>query len=65
MKRITITPQLAYASGSDAGNRSMRKGGRTRWNEEDRDEAASVTRNLLIHTYPESIQAHIRRVEGL
>ncbi len=35
MPRITITRELAHAAASDAGNRSKRKGRRSRWNEDD------------------------------
>lgn len=35
------TRDLAYAASVDAANRSMRKAGRKRWSEEDRDIAAS------------------------
>jgi hypothetical protein len=35
--------QIAMAAGQDAGNRSMRKAGRTSWNEEDWNAACSVT----------------------
>jgi hypothetical protein len=63
--RVTLTPELAYASGKDAGNRSMRKAGRTAWNEEDANVAAELTNRLLIHTYPEHMQAAIREIEGL
>ena len=31
----TMTFELAHAAASDAGNRSMRKAGRSRWNEDD------------------------------
>ena len=32
-----LTPDLIYVAGHDAGNRSMRKAGRTAWNEDDWD----------------------------
>jgi len=32
---IEFTYKLAYAAGRDAGNRSMRQGDRTKWNEDD------------------------------
>jgi hypothetical protein len=39
MRWITMTYELAMAAGRDAGNRSMRKAGRSAWSEEDRDAA--------------------------
>jgi hypothetical protein len=35
MKTITITPELARAAATDAGNRAMRAAGRNRWSAED------------------------------
>lgn len=35
MARLQMTYHLARAAGMDAANRSMRKAGRTSWNEED------------------------------
>ena len=40
MKPLERTYQLAHAAGIDAGNRSMRRAGRRKWN--DRDYAAAV-----------------------
>jgi hypothetical protein len=40
MKPLERTYQLAHAAGTDAGNRSMRRAGRKKWN--DRDYAAAV-----------------------
>jgi hypothetical protein len=40
MKPLERSYQLAYAAGMDAGNRSMRRAGRKKWN--DRDYAAAV-----------------------
>jgi hypothetical protein len=40
MKPLERTYQLAHAAGTDAGNRSMRRAGRRKWN--DRDYAAAV-----------------------
>jgi hypothetical protein len=37
-----MTKALAYAAATDAGNRSMRKSGRTAWNEEDYDAAVKA-----------------------
>lgn len=42
-----LTTALAYAAMFDAGNRSMRSGGRTAWNEDDRDAAAAEFDRLL------------------
>lgn len=46
---ITLTRDLAFASGQDAGNVSMRKGCRSSWNEDDRSIATSTTNRLLLH----------------
>ena len=40
MKPLPRTYQLAHAAATDAGNRSMRRAGRKKWN--DRDYAAAV-----------------------
>lgn len=45
--KIILTKEIAYAAGHDAGNASMRKAGRKRWNEEDWNQAAKVTNRLL------------------
>lgn len=63
--RVTLTPELAHASGMDAGNASMRKAGRTRWNEEDANVAAELTNRLLLHTYPVDMAVEIARREGI
>jgi hypothetical protein len=39
--------QLANAVGQDAGNRSMRRAGRTAWSEQDWHIAADTTRRAL------------------
>jgi hypothetical protein len=41
MRRPVLTRELAHAGSKDAGNRSMRAGGRTAWNEEDYDVAVA------------------------
>jgi hypothetical protein len=41
-KPITPTHELAHAAGRDAGNRSMRAAGRTRWNDDDWNAAAAT-----------------------
>ena len=40
MKPLERSYKLAHAAGTDAGNRSMRRAGRRKWN--DRDYAAAV-----------------------
>lgn len=45
--RVTLTPTIAYAAGTDAGNASMRKAGRKKWNLDDRNAAAEVTCRLF------------------
>ena len=47
MKGIELTSDLAYAAGTDAGNASKRRAGRSKWNEDDYNEAVRVTNNLL------------------
>lgn len=42
------TLKLALAAGEDAGNRHMRRAGRTAWVEEDWDRAADVTDQVLV-----------------
>lgn len=44
-----LTLPLCYAAGRDAGNRSMRKAGRTAWNEDDYNAAAEVFARLALH----------------
>lgn len=46
---IALTRDLAFASGIDAGNRSMRNAGRTRWSEEDAAIAAETTNRLCLY----------------
>lgn len=58
---ITLTPSLAYASGQDAGNASMRKAGRTRWNEDDHAVACDVTNRLLLALLPDDVADEIRQ----
>lgn len=45
--RVTLTRDLAFASGQDAGNASMRKHNRKAWNDEDYNVAARTTNKLL------------------
>lgn len=47
MPRPNLTPEIARAAGWDAGNRSMRAAGRTRWNEDDWNAACEVTNRLM------------------
>ena len=47
--RITLTSELAFASGTDAANAAMRKAGRSCWNEEDRNLAVATTNRLLLY----------------
>ena len=49
---IIITEELAYASGHDAGNMSMRKAGRSKWNRDDFNLAAETTNSLRRLLYP-------------
>lgn len=47
--RVILTRELAFASGADAANAQMRRAGRSAWNSEDADLAASTTNRLLVH----------------
>ena len=42
-----MTPELAHVIATDAANRSMRRGDRTAWNEDDYNEAARIKLRLL------------------
>ena len=46
---IILTREYAFASGMDAGNMAMRKAGRTKWSQEDRNRATEVTNRLLLY----------------
>ena len=46
-----LTEALARAAGMDAGNESMRKNGRTVWNEDDYNAASALTNKLLEKLY--------------
>jgi len=49
---MTATYKVAMAAGRDAGNRSARRAGRTRWSEDDFNAAARVMEQILA-TLPE------------
>jgi hypothetical protein len=44
---MTLTRDIAYAAGRDAGYRSMRAAGRTTWNEDDFAAAADEFSRLM------------------
>lgn len=44
--RRCLTPRIAWAAATDAGNRAMCAGGRTAWSEEDRDIAHDIYERL-------------------
>lgn len=46
---ITLTRDLAFASGMDTANNAMRKAGRSQWNDDDRDLATSTINRLLLY----------------
>lgn len=46
---VTLTRELAFASGQDAANAQMRKANRTAWNSDDASLAAEITNRLLMH----------------
>ena len=45
--KMVLTREIAFAVGLDAGNKSMRKAKRDRWNDDDWNTAAEVTNRLL------------------
>ena len=53
MKPIELTQDIIYAAGHDAGNRSMRKAGRTAWSEDDLSACVREERRLLRIWKPE------------
>ena len=44
---MRFTREMAYAAGRDAGNRSMRKAGRTAWSKDDYNAAAAECARLM------------------
>ena len=44
---MKMTYKIAMAAGQDAGNRNMKKAGRTAWNEEDWNVAAALVAKLM------------------
>jgi hypothetical protein len=44
---VRMTVRIARAAGWDAGNRSMKAGGRTAWNEEDWNVACEVFETMM------------------
>ena len=51
MSYITLTYDLAMAAGRDAGNRSMRAAGRTKWSAEDYDAMIARVDRLALALY--------------
>jgi len=49
---VTMTRELAWAAATDAGNRNMRKHGRSKWNHEDSNVAAKEFARLWPHENP-------------
>lgn len=47
MKPMALTLAMVYAAGHDAGNRSMRKAGRTKWSRADYNAAAAEFARLV------------------
>ncbi len=43
---MNLTPAIIRTAATDAGNRSMRKGNRTAWNEDDYDAACAEFERL-------------------
>ena len=46
---ITITPELAHSTATDAANRQMRKSGRRKWSRADYNLAVQTQARLLRH----------------
>lgn len=46
--RGPLTRPMCFAAGTDAGNRSMREGGRTTWSDADYAAAVQQTGRLLV-----------------
>lgn len=53
-KPTEITYELAMAAGRDAGNRSMRAGGRTKWAVRDWNEACKTFERLWPESLPDA-----------
>lgn len=51
MARPTLTPAIAHAASTDAGNASMRAAGRTSWNQGDRDAAVAEYHRIMPEPY--------------
>ena len=49
MNALTLTQNVCYSIGWDAGNRSMSAGGRTVWNEDDHAVAVNATNYWLAY----------------
>ena len=45
--KVVITKDIARACGQDAGNRNMRKHGRTAWDEDDYNAASTEFNRLM------------------
>lgn len=65
MKNPTISLHVvAFAAGTDAGNRSMRAAGRTKWNRADYNAAAREQARILETVAPERAQGIVDRFVG-
>ena len=58
---VTITREMAFASGTDAANALMRSRGLKKWSLIERNVAAAVTNRLCAYVYPEPIASELRR----
>lgn len=58
---VAITRELAFASGTDAGNALMRSRGLKKWSLIERNAAAAVTNLLCSYVYPEPVASELRR----
>ena len=63
MSTILPTIELARAIGMDAGNASMRRGGRTEWSAVDRDAATCAYNAIYDLVYPDDAAAVIAAEE--
>jgi len=55
-RRPVLTRGICYAAGWDAGNRSMKQAGRTKWSWEDTNAACDVCNKLLDKLLDEDLE---------
>ena len=65
MSRPVLTYELAHAAGLDAGNRAMRKAGRTAWSDADYNVAAAEFNRLWPDLSPFTPGQRVRIARGV